>query len=166
MEVMPITTLVTRVLAELERLQYSALSQTRYRRFYQRILAYAGERHIVDYSEDIGRQFFQACYACDWLDLPHPVPAKLHVPLRGLAMLGDMQMHRMILRRHTYPSGESPPLEIHAALTAFAADCERRGYSSRSWRTRRGRLRLFGEYLEAHRQELNAVTASDLSCSQ
>ena len=63
MEAMPITTLVTQVLAELERLQYSALSQTRYRRFYQRVLAYAGEHRIVDYSEEVGRQFFQACYA-------------------------------------------------------------------------------------------------------
>ncbi len=163
METMPISALVTQVLAELERLQYSALSQTRYRQFYQRVLAFAGEHHIVEYSEDVGRQFLDACYGLDWLDLPRPVPAKLHVPLRGLAMLGDMQVHGMILRRHTHRPCDSQPVEIQDVLTAFAADCERRGYSSRSWRTRRGRLRLFSEYLAAHQRELNAVTAGDLS---
>ena len=66
MGTIPIDTLVTRVLAELERLHHSALSKTRYRQFYQRVLDYAQKHRLADYSEDVGRQFFEACYAFDW----------------------------------------------------------------------------------------------------
>lgn len=163
MKSMPIDTLVTEVLTALDHLQYSALSQTRYRQFYQQVLRYASEHNVSDYSEDVGRRFFEAHYGCPWTALPDPIPTKLRVPLRGLALLGDMQIHGMILRRHSRKPVAEPPGFIQEALIAFAADCERRGYSSRSWRTRRGRLRLFSQYLVAHNTTLGTITASDLS---
>ena len=163
MVTMPVTDLVTGVLGELERMQYSELSRTRYRQFYRRVLTYASEHHIAAYSEDVGRKFLDACYGVDWLDLPHPVPQKLYVPLRGIAMLGDMQLHGMIFRRHSRRPGNSQSGEIQEKLRAFATDCERRGYSSRAWRTRRGRLQLFSDYLAAHQRDLKTVTAGELS---
>ena len=160
---MSLETLITRVLVELERLNYSTLSQTRYRQFYQRVLRYAREQGLPNYSEEVGRQFLAASYDCDGLNLPHPVPGKLHVPLRGIAMLGDMHLHGMIRRRHMHRESVGLPPEIAEGLVAFAADCERRGYSSRSWRTRRRRLHLFGDYLVAHQRTLDAITGADLS---
>ncbi len=70
------------MLVELEKLHYSTLSQTQYRQFYPRVLRYIRERGLADYSDEVGHQLLATSYGCDWLDLPHPVPANLHVPLR------------------------------------------------------------------------------------
>ena len=154
---MSLETRVTRVLVELERLNYSTLSQTRYRQFYQRVLRYAREQGLANYSEEVGRQFLAASYECDGLNLPHPVPGKLHVPLRGIAMLGDMHLHGMIRRRHTHHEsvGLPPPksrkvwrpsrpivsaVDIHRALGVRAPGVFT--YSGTTWSPISGRSML------------------------
>ena len=88
---MPIQDAVDRVLAELQRLQYSETSQTAYRRFYQRVLAYADAHGVTPYSEALGRQFVEATYGCAWPELSQPLPPKLSGPVRYLASLTDVQ---------------------------------------------------------------------------
>ena len=127
--------LVARVLVELDRLQYSSNTRAGYRRFYQRVLAYAHVHGIRYYSEDFGRQFLETTFQCAMRDLPQPVPRKFRPALRHLRCLGDYQLHGTLLRRRLQKTPYEPPPAFRAALEAFARECDRRGYSPQAART-------------------------------
>jgi integrase/recombinase XerD len=77
--------LVVCVLNELSRLQHAPNTQVAYRRFYQRVLAYARSHGIIEYSEDFACRFFEETYHVTMRDVPQPVPRKLGPAFRYAA---------------------------------------------------------------------------------
>lgn len=155
--------LVANVLAELERRQYSANVRTGYRRFYQRVLAYAHAHGIREYSEDFARQFFENTFHVTMREIPQPVPPKFRPALRYLRCLGDYQLHGTLVRRQVKKAPYEPPDTFRAALEAFARECDRRGYSSQAARTRWNRLRAFVDYLATQGVAPEGISAQHLS---
>jgi len=164
----PLEDLVARVLAELDRLQYSSNSRAIYRRFYQRVLTYAHVHGVRYYSEDFGRQFLETSFQCAMRDLPQPVPPRFRPALRHLRCLGDYQLHGTLLRRRPQKTPYESPAAFRAVLEAFARECDRRGYSPLAARTRWNRLRAFVDHLttlgiapeEIRAQHLSNYTAT------
>ncbi len=155
--------LVANVLAELLRLQYSAGSRTGYRRFYQRVLAYARARDIREYSEAFARQFFEDTFQVKMRELPQPVPQKLCLALRYLRCLGDYQLHGTVFRRQVKKGPYQAPDAYRAVLEAFARECDRRGYSALAARSRWNRLRAFVDYLATQGVAPEAISGQHLS---
>lgn len=160
---MPIQDAVDRVLAELQRLQYSETSQTAYRRFYQRVLAYADAHGVTPYSEALGRQFVEATYGCAWPELSQPLPPKLSGPVRYLASLTDVQLHGTVLRRRRRNHPYEPPVAFQPAFAAFVVECGRRGYSPTGSRTRWHVVRLFLTFVGAQTLTLDTLRAEHVS---
>ncbi|AEJ40395.1 integrase family protein [Sulfobacillus acidophilus TPY] len=128
-EAIPISTLIDRVLAELQRLHYAPQSIVSYRRYYNRLLRYAEAEGVGYYSDAFGRQFFAARNGFAWPEEPQPIPRKYRWQLRFLAVLSDMQLHGTIVRRHSYPPAGDVSESFRDILTAFQTECQRRGYS-------------------------------------
>ena len=59
-----INELVAKVLAELERLNYSYNLICRFRAFYKRVIAFADEKDELYFSEELGREFLKEKYNC------------------------------------------------------------------------------------------------------
>lgn len=162
-EVAPLDRLVAQVLAELDRLRYAKRTQSLYRQFYQRFLHYAATQGIREYSAEVGRQFFEVTYLCRYADLTPPISARLVRPLQYLASLSDFQLHGTLLRRHSSKPPDGLPEPLHTVLTAFGAECDRRGYSPRAARTRQDRVRIFLAFLAAQGIALEEITPDVLS---
>ena len=162
-ESIPISELVDRVLAELQRLRYTENTKNTYRRFYNCVLSYAESQGITHYSEAFGRQFFEATYGCAWPGLTQPVPRKFSLMVRYLESLSDVQLHGTVLRRRSRNQPYQVPSTFRAAYDAFIIECGRRGYSKTAERGRRDRERLFLRYLEAHEVTLDTLTAHHIS---
>ena len=155
--------LVANVLAELVRLQYSAGSRTGYRRFYQRVLAYARAHDIREYSEVFARQFFEATFQVAMKELPQPAPQKCCLALRYLRCLGDYQLHGTVFRRLVKKPPYQAPDAYQTVLEAFADECGRRGYSPQGARTRWHRIQAFVDYLATQGVGPEEISAQHLS---
>ncbi len=158
-----ISTLIDQVLAELERLQYAENSRTAYRRVYARVLHYAQTQGVTHYSETFAQQFFEATYHCEWGESLIHTPRKLRQPVRCLASLSDIQLLGTLVRRRPKNQPYEPPLAFREALSAYMADCDRRGYSPRAARTRLGRLRIFLAFISADAVTPRTLTATHLA---
>lgn len=162
-ESIPISELVDRALAELERLHYSQNTKNTYRNFYNRILSYAESQGTTCYSEAFGREFFETTYGCAWPEMGQPIPRKFSPMVRYLESLTDVQLHGTVLRRRSKNQPYEVPSTFRAAFDAFAIECGRRGYSKSADRNRRARICLFLRYLEAHEVTLDTLTAHHIS---
>lgn len=155
--------LVANVLAELLRLQYSDGSRTGYRRFYQRVLAYARVHDIREYSEAFARRFFEDTFEVTMEALPQPAPQKFCLALRYLRCLGDYQLHGTVFRRQVKKAPYRAPDAYRTVLDVFARECDRRGYSPQGDRTRWHRIRVFVDYLATQGIGPEAISARHLS---
>lgn len=162
-EQLTIGELVERVLAELSRLDYAQNTQSQYRRFYHRVVLYAGSRGVNHYSEAFGREFFEATYGCPWTEMPQPTPARFRPPVRFLASLSDVQLHGTVVRRRPKNRPYEAPPAFQEALTEFAVECQRRGYSAQGQRTRMDRLRVFLAFLSSENVTPDTLTAQHVS---
>ena len=155
--------LVANVLAELMRLQYSDGSRAGYRRFYQRVLAYARVHDIREYSEAFARRFFEDTFEVTMEALPQPAPQKFCLALRYLRCLGDYQLHGTVFRRQVKKAPYRAPDAYRTVLDVFARECDRRGYSPQGDRTRWHRIRVFVDYLATQGIGPEAISARHLS---
>jgi integrase/recombinase XerD len=151
------------VLAELQRLRYSPRSQTEFRRFYRRLLAFARVRDVREYSEDLGRQFLEEITHVRIGDLPQPLPTRFVLMLRYLNCLGDYQLHGALRRQKAMKAPYEPPETYRNVLEAFDRECDRRGYSPRSAETHSARLHAFVDYLAKQDVAPHAISSQDLS---
>lgn len=155
--------LVASVLNELSRLQYAPNTQVAYRRFYQRVLAYARSHGITEYSEDFANRFLEDTYHVAMRDVPQPVPRKLRPAFRYLRCLGDYQLHGTVLRRRCRKAAYEPPAAFRLVWDAYARECDRRGYSAYAARTRWTRLRAFVDCLATEGVAPEEIAARHLS---
>ena len=138
-----IRNLVSEVLAQLERLNYSENTRTTYRRFYNRLVRFADSAGERIYSEGLGNRFLQMNYKFDM----NSYKASLHYSFRNetrfMRVLGDYQLHGAILRRRTtrIPYKRTPQFE--EALKGYYKECVQRNYSESGMRSRVYRTELF-----------------------
>lgn len=155
----PITELVTQVLDELERLNYSYNSFSGFRAFYKRVIKFAQDRNETYFSEELGREFLKENYDCTINYYTEKMPQTLKGPIRRIRVLGDYQLHGVIIRRIVKKPGYVKPPQFKNVLTAYERECENNEYSKRGLRTRMQRLFFFIDYLDGKGiQNVNDIT--------
>jgi len=161
---LPINELVSKVLAELERLNYSYNSLCGFRAFYKRVIAFANKKEEVHFSEELGREFLKEKYNCTINYYTEAMPKRYKNPIRKIRILGDYQLHGVIIRRIVKKPGYVKPAQFEKELTAYERECESNDYSKRGLRTRMQRLFFFIDYLDARDvQNVNNITPDMLS---
>jgi integrase/recombinase XerD len=165
METKPtINELVVKALAELERLNYSYQSLCGFRAFYKKVIAFANEKEELYFSEELGREFLKAKYNCTINYYTETMPRAYRGPIRKIRILGDYQLHGVIVRRIVKKPGYVKPPQFEKELTAYEKECESNDYSKRGLRTRMQRLFFFIDYLDARSvQDINGITAGMIS---
>lgn len=161
---LPINELVVKVLAELERLDYSYNSLCGFRAFYKRVIVFANEKKEIYFSEGLGREFLKEKYNCTINYYTETMPNTLKCPIRKIRVLGDYQLHGVIIRRIVKKPGYVKPLQFEKELIAYEKECENNDYSKRGLRTRMQRLFFFIDYLNVRNvQHVNDITPQMLS---
>lgn len=111
--------LVSEVLAELERLNYAENTRNTYRRFYNRLLAFADSIGETLYSEDLGNTFLRLHHNFDLDSYTTSAHRTFRGQARCIRVLGDYQLHGAILRRRTTKAPYEKTPQFAEALVAF-----------------------------------------------
>lgn len=159
-----INELAAKVLVELERLNYSYSSRCGFRAFYKRVIAFANEKEELYFSEELGREFLKEKYNCTINYYAEAMPRSYRNPIRKIRILGDYQLHGVVVRRIVKKPRYVKPSQFEKELTAYERECESNDYSKRGLRTRMQRLFFFIDYLDARSvQNVNAITPDMIS---
>jgi site-specific recombinase XerD len=159
-----INELVTKVLAELERLNYSHNTLCGYRAFYKRVITFANEKKELYFSEELGREFLKEKYNCTINYYTEAMPKQYKHPIRRIRILGDYQLHGVIVRRIVKKPGYVKPPQFEKEFSAYERECESNDYSKRGLRTRKQRLFFFIDYLDGRGvQNVNDITPAMIS---
>src|SRR5690625_4956590 len=160
----PIEELASKVLSELERLNYAYNTICGFRSFYKRVIVFAKEKDEIYFSEALGRDFLKEKYNCTVNYYKEAMPRRLKDPIRKIRVLGDYQHHGVIIRRIVKKKGYVKPLQFEKELTAYEKECEINEYSKRVLRTRMQRLFSIIDYLDSREiQKSNDINAGIIS---
>lgn len=160
----PIEELVSKVLSELERLNYAYNTFCGYRAFYKRVITFAKEKEEIYFSEAFGREFLKEKYNCTIDYYREAMPKGLKGPIRKIRILGDYQLHGVIIRRIVKKKGYVKPPQFEKELIAYEMECEINDYSKRGLRTRMQRLFFFIDYLDSRKvQKSNDINPEIIS---
>lgn len=162
----PIKTLIETVLQELRKLVYSENTILNYRRFYSRLARFAEEEGEAFYSEELGSRYLLKHYDCRVNTITDSAPTrKLRMQIRYIRVLGDYQLHGIILRRKLGKLATTPcPAQFRSGYESFLAECSARNCSERGTYTRGNRIKNFLFFMDDYGVgAYNDITPSSLS---
>ena len=91
--------LASKVIEELERMGYSYNSICGIRASFKRFNTFAETKGELFFTEELGRQFLGERYGC-WIDYySEAYPKRARHAIRAIRLLGDYQMHGVVIRR-------------------------------------------------------------------
>ena len=143
----PIEALAGEVIEKLEQLNYAHNTICGFRTSFNRICAFARERDELYFSEEFGKEYLREKCCCITDYFLKTFPPKAKQAIRSIRLLGDYQLHGVIIRRIVKRKGYVKPPQFEEALTAYEKECENNEYSRRGMRTRLQRLFFFVDYL-------------------
>ncbi|QGU00312.1 Integrase/recombinase, RitA [Candidatus Syntrophocurvum alkaliphilum] len=160
----PIEELVNNVLKELERLNYAHNTISGYRAFYKRVIEFAHEKNQTYFSEELGSEFLKEKYNCTVNYYTESMPKSFKNSIRRIRVLGDYQLHGVVIRRIVKKPGYVNPPQFEKELLAYQKYCEDNDYAKRGLRTRMQRLFFFIDYLDGRNiQNVNDITPEIIS---
>ncbi len=160
----PIDELTAKVIEELKRLNYSYHSLCGFRGFYRRLIAFAKKKGERYFSESLGASFLMENHDFDINVHKGPMSAAVRGPVRRIRILGDYQLHGVIIRRVIKKPAYVKPPQFEHILFAYDAECERNNYSKRGMRTKMQRLYFFIDYITSRKlQDVKDITPVILS---
>lgn len=146
-ELLTLDELSTKVIAELEHLNYAYNTICGYRASFKRITSFAKSKGSDYFSEEIGLLYLKERYDCELESFIQKQPQQAKQAIRSVRLLGDFQLHGIIVRRTVKTKAYVYPKKFEIVLLAYDKECELRAYSLRGLRTRRQRLFFFINYL-------------------
>ena len=126
----PIEQLVVKVLLELERLNYSSNTISSYRSFYNRFITFVKEKDDNCFSEELGRIFLEEKYNCTTNYYTEAMPKSLRYIIRKIRVLGDFQIHGVVIRRIVKKPAYVKPPQLEKELQHYENECEENEYSN------------------------------------
>lgn len=159
-----INELIYLVLAELKRMNYCYTSLCYFRSFYRKLSVYADENKEEYFSEELGRKYLREKYNCT-VDYYHEnLPSQFKEHIRKIRILGDYQLHGVVIRRIVKKPGYVKPPQFEKELKAYETQYESNDYSKRGIRTKKQRLFFFIDYLASRNiQNVNDITPEIIS---
>lgn len=151
----PIEALAAEVIEALKKLNYAYNTVCGIRASFNRICVFARDRNELYFSEELGKEYLRDKYGCTTNYYLEPFPRKAKQAIRSIRLLGDYQLHGVVIRRIVKRKGYVKPSQFEEILTAYEKECEINEYSLRGMRTRLQRLFFFVDYL-ALRNVMNA----------
>jgi len=159
-----IDVLAAEVVKELEKLNYAYNTLCGLRASFKRICKYAEERGELYFSEALGREYLEEKHDCIIDYHTNPFPPKVKHAIRAVRLLGDYQLHGVIVRRIVKRKGYVKPPHFEEALNAYEKECQENEYSQRGMRTRLQRLFFFVDYLSLRKvMDLKEITPELIS---
>ena len=143
----PIGVLAAEVIEKLKQLNYANNSICGFRRSFNRICGFARDRGELYFSEEFGKEYLRKRYGCTVDYYLEAFPPQAKEAIRSVRLLGDYQLHGVIIRRIVRRKGYIKPPQFEAVLTAYEKECENNEYSRLGMRTRLQRLFFFVDYL-------------------
>jgi len=160
----PIEVLATEVVEKLKQLNYASNTICGYRASFNRICAFARDRDELYFSEEFGREYLRQKYSCTADYYLEAFPQKAKPAIRSVRLLGDYQLHGVIIRRIVKRKGYVKPPQFEEVLTAYEKECENNEYSRRGMRTRLQRLFFFVDYLSLRKvMDVSEITPETIS---
>lgn len=147
----PIEVLAAEVIGELKKLNYAYNTICGLRASFNRICTFARERGELFFSESLGKEYLKEKYDCTIDYYMEPFPKKAKEAIRSIRLLGDYQLHGVIVRRIVKRKGYVKPPQFEKVLSAYEDECKNNEYSIRGMRTRLQRLFFFVDYLSLRR---------------
>lgn len=159
----PIDVLTAEVMEELGKLNYAYNTICGLRASFKRICEFARDKGEQYFSEALGREYLKEKYNC--IDYFQEVfPEKARQAIRSVRLLGDYQLHGVILRRIVKRKGYTKPPQFQDILTAYENECTNNEYSIRGMRTRLQRLFFFVDFLSLRKvMDVNEITPGIIS---
>lgn len=160
----PIEELAVEVINELNRLNYAYNTICGFRASFNRIYSFARDRGELYFSEEFGKEYLKEKYNCSVDYYMEAFPPKAKEAIRSIRLLGDFQLHGVIIRRIVKRKGYVKPPQFQEVLTAYEKECENNGYSLRGMRTRLQRLFFFVDYLSLRKlMDVKEITPEVIS---
>jgi site-specific recombinase XerD len=143
----PIEVLATEVIEKLKQLNYAYNTICGLRASFNRICAFARDRGELHFSENLGKEYLRKKYGSIADYYLESFPSKATQAIRSIRLLGDYQLHGVVIRRIVKRKGYVKPPQFEEMLTAYEKECENNQYSIRGMRSRLQRLFFFVDYL-------------------
>lgn len=160
----PIEALAAEVIEKLKQLNYAYHTICGYRASFNRICAFARDKDELYFSEEFGKEYLRQKYSCTVDYYLEAFPQKAKPAIRSIRLLGDYQLHGVILRRIVKRKGYIKPPQFEEVLTAYEKECENNEYSRRGMRTRLQRLFFFVDYLSLRKvMDVSEITPEIIS---
>src|SRR5690348_316784 len=160
----PIELLAAEVIEELKQLNYAYNTLCLLRASFKRICAFARDRDELHFSENLGKEYLRVKYNCTTEYYLEAFPQEARHAIRAIRLLGDYQLHGVIIRRIFKRKGYVKPPQFEEVLTAYEKKCENNGYSLRGMRTRLQPLFFFVDYLSLRRvMDVGEITPEMIS---
>lgn len=159
-----LTQLSAKVIEELDRLNYAYNTVCQFRASFNRFIKFAETNNEFYFSEELGKKYLAERYECTVNYYLESYPKHAKHAIRSIRMLGDYQIHGVIIRRIVKKKGYVKPPQFEAMLTAYEKECRDNEYSARGMRTRLQRLFFFIDYLNMRNiKNPNDITAETIS---
>ncbi|HAE62869.1 MAG TPA: integrase [Eubacteriaceae bacterium] len=144
--------LVRTVLQKMSEMDYKENTILNYRRFYKRFMEYAQSHNEEYFTEELGAKFLLEKYGCTHDTIHENSPTKkLCVQVRYIRVLGDFQLHGIILRRKLGPTATSEcPAQFKDAFECYRTECQERNLSFQGTYSRFNRIRHFIFFIAEH----------------
>ena len=155
----PIETLAAEVIEALKQLNYAYNTVCGIRASFNRICEFARDRNERYFSEELGKEYLKDKYGCTANYYLEPFPQKAKQAIRSIRLLGDYQLHRVVIRRIVKRKGYVKPPQFEEMLTAYEKECKTNEYTLRCMRGRLQRLFFFVDYLALR----NVMNAGDIT---
>lgn len=160
----PIELLAAEVVEALKQLNYAYNTVCGIRASFKRICAFAHDRNERYFSEELGHTYVKDKYGCTTDYYREAFPPNAKEAIRSVRLLGDYQLHGIVIRRIVKKKGYVKPPQFEKVLTAYETECENNEYSVRGMRTRLQRLFFFVDYLALRNvMDVNAITPNLIS---
>ena len=160
----PIEVLAAEVIEKLKQLNYAYNSICGLRASFNRICAFARDKDELYFSEEFGKEYLRKKYGCTTDYRLEAFPQKAKQAIRSIRLLGDYQLHGVIIRRIVKRKGYVKPPQFEEVLTTYENECENNEYSRRGMRTRLQRLFFFVDYLSLRRvMDVGEITPEIIS---
>lgn len=158
----PIEDLAAEVFNELKGLNYAYNSLCGFRASFNRICAFASSRNELYFSEEFGKAYLREKYNVSTDYYIEAFPRKAKAAIRSIRLLGDYQLHGVVIRRIVKRKGYVKPPQFIQVLTEYENECKINEYSSRGMRTRLQRLYFFVDYLSLRKVMNTADITSEI----
>jgi integrase/recombinase XerD len=159
-----IKVLASEVIEKLKQLNYAYNTICGLRASFNRICAFARDRDELYFSEKFGKEYLKEKYGYTTDYYLESFPKKTKQAIRSIRLLGDYQLHGIIVRRIIKRKGYVKPPQFEEVLTAYEKECENNEYSRRGMRTRLQRLFFFVDYMSLRRlMDVGEITPEMIS---